>query len=145
MQCNNQVIHTIQQGDTLYSLARRYNTTVNRLLDLNPGIEVYNLQIGTGLVVCPGLGVTVPPVLPVPPIGTVPVVPPVTAVPPIATLPPISPIPMPTFPTLPNNDMILELLRMIVRFIREQLGDGAARDILCTICNDFSNGGRQPR
>jgi len=54
MQCANQIMHTIQLGDTLYSLAIRYNTTVSRLLELNPGVEIYNLQIGSTLVVCPG-------------------------------------------------------------------------------------------
>lgn len=69
MQCTNQVMHTIQPGDTLYSLAIRYNTTVSNLLDLNPGVEIYNLQIGSGLVVCQP---PVPPTTPIPPIGTLP-------------------------------------------------------------------------
>jgi hypothetical protein len=38
----------------LYALARKYNTTVTRLLQLNPNVEVYNLQIGSGLTICPG-------------------------------------------------------------------------------------------
>jgi len=84
MFCKNQVVHTIQPGDTLYRLAIVYNTTVPALLQLNPGVEIYNLRIGSGLIVCPG--VNIPPV--VPPIGTVP---PIT--PPIGTLPPVRPIP----------------------------------------------------
>lgn len=38
--------YTIKSGDTLYSLAIRYNTTVNILLQANPGINPDNLQIG---------------------------------------------------------------------------------------------------
>jgi len=56
----------IQSGDTLYSLARRYQTTVEALLELNPEIDIFNLQIGTMLII------SCPEVEPVPPIGTLP-------------------------------------------------------------------------
>ena len=68
MNCTTQVIHTIQAGDTLYSLAIKYGTTVTKLLDLNPGIEVYNLQIGTGLIICQ----PETPIFPKPPVGEIP-------------------------------------------------------------------------
>ena len=64
---NGNCVHTIQPGDTLYSLAIRYNTTVSKLLELNPGVEIYNLQIGSLLMVCP------PITTPKPPIGTLPI------------------------------------------------------------------------
>ena len=38
--------YTIKQGDTLYELARTYNTTVEAIMAINPGIDPYNLQIG---------------------------------------------------------------------------------------------------
>lgn len=38
--------YTIKQGDTLYNLARRYNTTVEAIMAVNPGIDPNNLQIG---------------------------------------------------------------------------------------------------
>ena len=38
--------YTIQSGDTLYSIARRYNTTVDRILSLND-LDSNNLQVGT--------------------------------------------------------------------------------------------------
>lgn len=38
--------YTIKSGDTLYKLAQTYNTTVEDLMRLNPGIDPYNLQIG---------------------------------------------------------------------------------------------------
>lgn len=38
--------YTIKSGDTLYLLAIRYNTTVEAIMKLNPGIDPNNLQIG---------------------------------------------------------------------------------------------------
>src|SRR5699024_1654478 len=38
--------YTIKQGDTLWSLARKYKTTVLALKLLNKGIDPYRLQIG---------------------------------------------------------------------------------------------------
>ncbi|HZJ98870.1 MAG TPA: LysM peptidoglycan-binding domain-containing protein [Tissierellaceae bacterium] len=38
--------YTIRQGDTLWQLARTYNTTVEAIMALNPGIDPNNLQIG---------------------------------------------------------------------------------------------------
>jgi|GEM_PF-2363093 len=105
--CDNIIIHIVQPRDTVYLLAKSYNTSVDSILNLNPGIEIYNLQIGARLRICPGQIVeTEPPVMPVPPIGTLPPVTPVPPtgpvmpIPPIETLPPITPIP-PTEPVTP--------------------------------------------
>jgi len=38
--------YTIKKGDTLYLLAIRFNTTVDAIMKLNPGIDPENLQIG---------------------------------------------------------------------------------------------------
>ncbi|MBU5438758.1 LysM peptidoglycan-binding domain-containing protein [Tissierella sp. MSJ-40] len=38
--------YTIRPGDTLYQLAIRYNTTVEAIMAVNPGIDPNNLQIG---------------------------------------------------------------------------------------------------
>ncbi len=38
--------YTIRPGDTLYALARRYYTTVSRIMTANPGIVPGNLQVG---------------------------------------------------------------------------------------------------
>ncbi|MCM3179758.1 N-acetylmuramoyl-L-alanine amidase [Cytobacillus horneckiae] len=38
--------HKIAKGDTFYSLAKKYNTTVSNLRKLNPGGDEKNLQIG---------------------------------------------------------------------------------------------------
>lgn len=42
--------YTIKSGDTFYFLAQRYNTTVEEIMKLNPGVDPKNLQIGQ--VVC---------------------------------------------------------------------------------------------
>ena len=47
------VNHTIVYGDTLYTLARNYNTTVHDILNANPDIEPYNLRIGDVITIIP--------------------------------------------------------------------------------------------
>jgi len=42
----------IQRGDTLFRLAQRFNTTVDAILELNPGIDPNNLQIGQQIRIC---------------------------------------------------------------------------------------------
>lgn len=46
--------HVVQQGDTFYRLAQRYHTTVPDIIMRNPGINPYNLQVGTRLRICAG-------------------------------------------------------------------------------------------
>lgn len=48
------VYHVVQQGDTFYRLAQRYQTTVPDIIMRNPGINPYNLQVGTRLKICTG-------------------------------------------------------------------------------------------
>lgn len=56
MYCQNRIVYTVQEGDSLYRLARQYDTTVTELILGNPGINPYNLQIGMRLHICPGAG-----------------------------------------------------------------------------------------
>ncbi len=48
------VTHEIVRGDTLYRLAQKYKTTVPLILLANPGVDPYNLQVGTRLKICKG-------------------------------------------------------------------------------------------
>ncbi|MBZ4687842.1 MAG: hypothetical protein PWQ96_1833 [Clostridia bacterium] len=38
--------HVVQKGDTFFKLAKKYNTTVEAIQKLNPGVDPKNLQIG---------------------------------------------------------------------------------------------------
>ncbi len=40
------IAYTVKAGDTLFELAREYNTTVDAILMVNPDLEPTNLQIG---------------------------------------------------------------------------------------------------
>ena len=43
------IYHVIEQGDTLYSLGKRYHVSVSDLIRANPYVNVYNLRIGEEL------------------------------------------------------------------------------------------------
>lgn len=47
--CPSGIFWEVAPGDTLYGIARAYNTAVQELLELNPGIDPNNLQIGQKL------------------------------------------------------------------------------------------------
>ena len=42
---------TIKSGDTIYSLANKFNTTINRIIAANPNINPNNLQIGQQIII----------------------------------------------------------------------------------------------
>ena len=46
--------HRIVYGDTLYSLAKKYHTTVHDILHANHNLNPYNLQIGSVINIVPG-------------------------------------------------------------------------------------------
>ena len=54
MYCQNKIVYTIQDGDSLYRLAKHFHTTVTDLILGNPGVNPYNLQLGMQLNICPG-------------------------------------------------------------------------------------------
>ncbi len=54
MYCYQKVYHIIRPGDTIFWLAQMYDTTVEEIMDNNPGINPQNLQVGSRIVVCPG-------------------------------------------------------------------------------------------
>ena len=38
--------HTVEKGDTLYRIGKRYNVRVSALIYANPYLDIYNLQVG---------------------------------------------------------------------------------------------------
>lgn len=46
------ITHVVQPGDTFYRLAQQYKTTVPEIILRNPGVNPYNLQVGTRLIIC---------------------------------------------------------------------------------------------
>ena len=42
-------MYVVQQGDTLYSIARKNGLSVEQLLRLNPGVKANELKIGITL------------------------------------------------------------------------------------------------
>ena len=50
-------IYTIRPGDTLYVIAQRYGTSVDRILTANPGLDPLNLQVARRIIVPYGTGV----------------------------------------------------------------------------------------
>lgn len=48
------ITHVVQPGDTYYKLAQRYQTTVPDIIMRNPGINPYNLLVGSKLTICSG-------------------------------------------------------------------------------------------
>lgn len=45
------LIHTVKAGDTLYMIAKMHRVTLDALMNANPDIDPYNLQIGMELCV----------------------------------------------------------------------------------------------
>lgn len=41
----NCMVYIIRQGDTLYSISRRYNVPLALLLKANPFVDIYNLRV----------------------------------------------------------------------------------------------------
>ncbi len=57
MPCPNKMFYTIHKGDTLYSLAQRFHTTVPSLMQENPHLDPRRLPIGAVIGICPGFSV----------------------------------------------------------------------------------------
>lgn len=56
--CPGGTLYTIRPGDSFFSLAQRFNTTVEAIMAANPGVDPRNLQIGQTICipVAPGPG-----------------------------------------------------------------------------------------
>lgn len=49
----NIVYHTIEKGETLYSLSKKYNTGIDKILILNPGVSPTNFKINEVIKIAP--------------------------------------------------------------------------------------------
>lgn len=49
----NPILHTIKPGDTLYNLAMQYGTTIQNIMNTNPGLNPYNLRVGQQIYIYP--------------------------------------------------------------------------------------------
>ena len=45
------LIHTVQKGDTLYKIGKMHNVALSKIMEANPNVDIYNLQIGTRICV----------------------------------------------------------------------------------------------
>ncbi len=45
------VVHVVKNGDTLYKISRVYDVKVADLIWMNPGVRIYNLQVGDSICV----------------------------------------------------------------------------------------------
>lgn len=52
------VMHVIRRGDSLYKLSRIYGVTLESIMDANPNVNVYNMQVGS--TVCIPIPVEIP-------------------------------------------------------------------------------------
>lgn len=43
--------HALQRGESIYSLARKYDVSVDMIVEANPGIDIYDLPIGAELAI----------------------------------------------------------------------------------------------
>ena len=50
---NQFVYHTINSGESLYGLAKKYNTSIENLIELNPGVNNNNLKAGEVIRIIP--------------------------------------------------------------------------------------------
>lgn len=50
---DNIIYHTIAKGETLYSLSKKYNTGIDKILSLNPGISPTNFKVNEVIRIAP--------------------------------------------------------------------------------------------
>ena len=48
------IIHIVKPGDTLYNLATQYGTTVQKIMENNMALDIYNLRVGQRILIYPG-------------------------------------------------------------------------------------------
>ena len=48
------IIHIVKPGDTLYNLATQYGATVQKIMENNMALDIYNLRVGQRILIYPG-------------------------------------------------------------------------------------------
>ena len=43
--------YTIRRGDTIYKIANEFGSSIQRIIIANPGINIYNLNVGDKIIV----------------------------------------------------------------------------------------------
>ncbi|MBQ3407680.1 MAG: LysM peptidoglycan-binding domain-containing protein [Clostridia bacterium] len=51
MEKNGYFLYTIQTGDTIYKLSNEFETSVQRIITANSGINIYNLNVGENIII----------------------------------------------------------------------------------------------
>lgn len=52
MNCQKTAVHTVKEGDSLYMIARMHHMSLEEIMAMNPGMDPYNLKVGTEIVIC---------------------------------------------------------------------------------------------
>lgn len=52
MNCQQTASHTVKEGDSLYMIAKMHHMTLEEITAMNPGVNPYNLSIGSVIMVC---------------------------------------------------------------------------------------------
>lgn len=45
--CDSGIYWVVEEGDTLYLISRKLNIPLEKIIQINPGVDPYNLQIGS--------------------------------------------------------------------------------------------------
>lgn len=60
MNCHNMGTHTVKDGDSFYTIAQMHGMTMEEIMEMNPGLDPYNLQIGSVVAICDDMNHTMP-------------------------------------------------------------------------------------
>lgn len=52
MNCRQVLTHVVREGESFYTIAGYYQIPMEMLMTQNPGLDPYNLQVGTQLTIC---------------------------------------------------------------------------------------------
>lgn len=52
MNCRQVITHTVREGDSLYTIAQSHQIPLEVVIAQNPGLDPYNLQVGTVINIC---------------------------------------------------------------------------------------------